>query len=109
MNKLYNFVSRCLFSHTLACIAVAHAWLGARPSCPCSTGVQRPLPMVFFCSNLCSQRRKRFCVQCLLSRTLQLRIQCHDRRFNDFALGYRGVVGLNAPLVGLGGIQGFRK
>ncbi|GIX74658.1 hypothetical protein CDAR_366141 [Caerostris darwini] len=31
----------------------------------------------------------------------------YDRRFNDFALGYRGVVGLNAPLVGLGGIRGL--
>ncbi|GIY93595.1 hypothetical protein CEXT_330341 [Caerostris extrusa] len=33
----------------------------------------------------------------------------YDNRFNDVALGYRGVVGFNAPLVGLGGIHGFRK
>ncbi|GIZ04173.1 hypothetical protein CEXT_396571 [Caerostris extrusa] len=31
----------------------------------------------------------------------------YDRRFNDVALGYRGVVGINAPLVGLGGIRGL--
>ncbi|GIX74623.1 hypothetical protein CDAR_365951 [Caerostris darwini] len=31
----------------------------------------------------------------------------YDNRFNDVTLGYRGVVGLNAPLEGLGGIRGL--
>ncbi|GIY60726.1 hypothetical protein CDAR_503201 [Caerostris darwini] len=33
----------------------------------------------------------------------------YDSRFNDVALGYRGVVGSNAPLVRFDGFHGFRK
>ncbi|GIY66982.1 hypothetical protein CEXT_413571 [Caerostris extrusa] len=69
----------------LACIAVAHAWL------------EHDLPAVF---HWCPTS---------LTPMASLHLQLQSEMFNDVALGYRGVLGFNAPLVGFGGVYGLRK
>ncbi|GIX74624.1 hypothetical protein CDAR_365961 [Caerostris darwini] len=94
----------------LACIAVAQAWLEhdlpARvplvSNVPYPYGVVAPAPIV---------RDVRGSAANVYSGGLGYNYgyNVYDNRFNDYALGYRGVLGLNAPLIRFGGIQGFRK
>ncbi|GIX74629.1 hypothetical protein CDAR_366001 [Caerostris darwini] len=94
----------------LACIAVSQAWLEhdlpARvpllSNAPYPDGFVAPAPVVR------DVRGSEFNVYSA-GLGYNYGYNVYDRRFNDFALGYRGVVGLNAPLVGLGGIYGLRK
>ncbi|GIX74621.1 hypothetical protein CDAR_365941 [Caerostris darwini] len=83
---------------TLACIAVAQAWLEhdlpARvhwsPTSPYPYGIVAPISPV---------RDVRGSAANVYSAGLGYTYgyNVYDRRFNDFALGYRGVVGFNAP------------
>ncbi|GIY60729.1 hypothetical protein CDAR_503231 [Caerostris darwini] len=92
----------------LACIAVSQAWLEhdlpARiplvSNVPYPYGVVAPAPIV---------RDVRDSTASVYSAGLGYNYgyNVYDRRFNDVALGYRGAVGLNAPLVGFGAIRGL--
>ncbi|GIX66596.1 hypothetical protein CEXT_526661 [Caerostris extrusa] len=100
---------KCLFSHLLG-IAVAHAWLEhdlpARvplvANVPYPYGIVAPAPAVRGVTGSASNAYS-------AGLGYNYGYNVYDRRFNDVVLGYRGVVGLNAPLVGFRGIQGFRK
>ncbi|GIY66978.1 hypothetical protein CEXT_413531 [Caerostris extrusa] len=67
-----------------------------------------PGPMASLLQQL--QLEMGICVQCLLSRTW-----AYNYGYNVYDVGstmlfwHRGVVGFNAPLVGLGGVYGLRK
>ncbi|GIX74625.1 hypothetical protein CDAR_365971 [Caerostris darwini] len=94
----------------LACIAVAQAWLEHDlpapvprvSNVPYSYGIVAPISEV---------RDVRGSAANVYSAGLGYNYgyNVYERRFNDVALGYRGVVGFNAPLVGFGGIYGLRK
>ncbi|GIX74626.1 hypothetical protein CDAR_365981 [Caerostris darwini] len=92
----------------LACIAVAQAWL--EHELPARVPLVSNVPYSF--APISAVRDVRDSASNVYSAGLGYNYgyNVYDRRFNDVALGYRGVVGLlNAPLVGVGGIHGLRK
>ncbi|GIY13726.1 hypothetical protein CEXT_773241, partial [Caerostris extrusa] len=97
----------CLFFALLACIAVAQAWLEHDLPVPVPLVSNVPYPY----GVVAPAAAVRAAASNIYSAGLGYNYgyNVYDRRFNDVALGYRGVVGFNAPLVGLGGIYGLRK
>ncbi|GIY60727.1 hypothetical protein CDAR_503211 [Caerostris darwini] len=94
----------------LACITVAQAWL--EHDLPARVPLVANVPYPYgFVSPAAAVRDVRGSAANIFSAGLGYNYgyNVYDRRFNDFTLGYRGVVGLNAPLVGLGGIYGLHK